>query len=106
MICLSDDLQAPQATNRFAEGSAKNWSEFSVMWLTATHRWGSWYNGVVEGAEMSMMEWHQQEEAHRCACYAKEAEQPTLNSERGRRIGQNSGPAIYKSKGARWRMRC
>ena len=48
-----------------------------VMWTAAAKRWDEWHDGVAEGAEQFMVEWHQQEEAKRCARHAKQVARGT-----------------------------
>ena len=58
-----------------------------------------WYDGVVEGAERFMVEWHQQEEAKRCARHAKEVTLGTNDRRGAGRIdNDSSSTAIEESK--------
>ena len=68
-----------QATNGFTRDSPSRFAIETALWPTIVKQGGTRYNGVIEGAERFMVEWHQQEEANRYAHYEKEAAQSTRN---------------------------
>ena len=72
----------------------------TALWTTAAKRWDKWPDGVVEGAERFMEEWHQQEESKRRARHAKEVARGARDRRGGGRIDDNSSSstAIDESK--------
>ena len=58
--------------------------------MTAAKRWDKWHDGVVEGAERFMVEWHQQVEAKRCARHAKEVARGTRDRRGAGRIDNDT----------------
>ena len=69
------------------------------MWTTAAKRWDKWHDGVVEGAERFMAEWHQQEEAKGGARHTKEVARGTRDRRGAGRIDNySSSTAVDESK--------
>ena len=84
--CVSDDLKAFQATSGSTEDSPSVFGVETALRTTAARRWDKWHDGVVEGAERFVVEWHQQQEDKRCARHAKEEARGTRDRRGAGRI--------------------
>ena len=96
--CVSDDLRAFQATSGSTGDSPSVFGVKTALWTTASKRWDKWHDGVVEGAEPFMAEWHQQEEAKRWSHHAKEVARGTRDRREGGGVDKDSSTAIGESK--------
>ena len=102
--CVTEALQAFQATNGSTEGSPSGIEVKQALWPTAAKRWDKWHDGVVEGAERLMVEWHQQEEAKRCARHEKEVAQATRDRKGGAGGGSTTPAHNLAKVGTRCRI--
>jgi len=98
--CVSDDLKAFQATSGSTEDSPSVFGVETALWTTAAKWWGKWHDGVVEGAERFMAEWHRQEESKRRARHTKEVARGTRDRRGAGRIDNDSSSttAMEESK--------
>ena len=65
--CVSENLKTFQATSGSTEDYPSVFGVETALWTTAAKRWDKWCDGIVEGAERFMAEWHQPEERRRGA---------------------------------------
>ena len=97
--CVSDDLKAFQATSGSTEDSPSVFGVETALWTTAAKWWDKWHDGVVEGAERFMAEWHRQEESKRRARHTKEVARGTRDRRgAGRTDNDSSSTAMEESK--------
>ena len=98
--CVSDDLKAFQATSGSTEDSPSVFGVETALWTTAAKWWDKWHDGVVEGAERFMAEWHRQEESKRRARHTKEVARGTRDRRGAGRIDNDSSSttAMEESK--------
>ena len=97
--CVSDDLKAFQATSGSTEDSPSVFGVETALWTTAAKWWDKWHDGVVEGAERFMAEWHRQEESKRRARHTKEVARGTRDRRgAGRTDIDSSSTAMEESK--------
>ena len=99
--CVSEDLKAFQATSGSTEDSPSVIGVKTALWTTAAKRWDKWHDGVVQGAERFMAEWHRQKESKRRTRHTKEVARGTRDRRGAGRIDNDSSStttAIQENK--------